>query len=143
MSVIPDDLLPLTEGDYQPLSYEEVNQLIVDLPKRPMLAGEREFRLSLAGAQNKLPVSYNGEAVSLPKGGAPSSHILKPPIRNFSNTVFNEAFCMRLGAELGLPVPAVHILDSEPPSYLVERYDRTRDNEGRLIRLIRKTFVRH
>ena len=45
-----------------------------------MLAGEDGYRLSLAGAQSKLAVEYKGGRVQLIKGGAPTTHILKPQI---------------------------------------------------------------
>jgi serine/threonine-protein kinase HipA len=34
--------------------------------------------------------------ISIPLGGAPSTHILKPAIERFEGIVFNEAFCMKL-----------------------------------------------
>jgi len=47
-------------------------------------------RLSLAGAQDKVAVRIEGEEVSLPLGGAPSTHILKPAVERFAGVVFNE-----------------------------------------------------
>jgi len=52
--------------------------LLDELPRRPMLAGREGIRLSLAGAQDKLPVVFDGQRIGLPKGGQPSTHILKP-----------------------------------------------------------------
>lgn len=39
-----------------------------------MLAGRYGIRLSLAGAQDKLPVVFDGQRIGLPKGGQPSTH---------------------------------------------------------------------
>jgi len=140
VSLLPDDNPPIGEGGYRSLDDDELNALIADLPKRPMLAGEEGIRLSLAGAQNKLPVLFDGKQVSLPMGTAPSSHILKPPIAHYSHTVQNEAFCMQLAARLDLPVPVVTILHKAEPLYLIERYDREEGGQGNFVRLHQEDF---
>jgi serine/threonine-protein kinase HipA len=38
-----------------------------------MLAGKDGLRLSLAGAQDKLPVVFDGDRIGLPRNGTPSS----------------------------------------------------------------------
>ncbi len=90
-----------------------------------MLAGEKGIRLSLAGAQDKVAVRIEGEEVSLPLGGAPSTHILKPAVERFAGVVFNEALCMTLAARMNLPAAKVETRKVEDVEYLlVERYDR-------------------
>jgi serine/threonine-protein kinase HipA len=90
-----------------------------------LLAGETGIRLSLAGAQDKIAVRMEGDAVSLPLDGAPSTHILKPAVKRFAGFVFNEAYCMRLAAAVGLPVSKAEIRHVEEVEYLqIERYDR-------------------
>ena len=65
------------------------------------------------------------EEVSLPLGGAPSTHILKPAVERFAGVVFNEALCMTLAAHMNLPVARVETRKVEDVDYLlVERYDR-------------------
>ncbi len=140
VSLLPDDAQPVGEGSYRTLDDEALNVLIADLPKRPMLAGEQGIRLSLAGAQNKLPVLFDGQQVSLPMGTAPSSHILKPPIPQYPDTVQNECFCMQLAHRVGLPVPPVVILHKQQPLYLIERYDRQRMADGELQRVHQEDF---
>ncbi len=126
VSLLPKGSELAKEGAYHPLSEDELNALIEELPKRPFLAGEEGVRLSLAGAQNKLPVFYDEKTgfVSLPKGSAPSLHILKPPIAYYAHTVENETFCMQLADRMGLPVPEVTLLKKTAPLYLIHRYDR-------------------
>ena len=124
VSLLPDDM-PLPEtGGYRVLNDDDLNALVDELPKRPMLAGERGIRLSLAGAQNKLPVHFDGQHIGVPIGNAPSSHILKPPIEQYLHTVENEYFCMRLAQHVGLSVPQVTLLHKRKSLYLIERYDR-------------------
>jgi serine/threonine-protein kinase HipA len=56
----PGQILPTTNHDnhVQWLSDEEVVAILDELPHRPMLAGTDGLRLSLAGAQDKLPVAH-------------------------------------------------------------------------------------
>ncbi len=70
--------VPTRNDDVQWLSDEEVVAILDELPRRPMLAGQDGLRLSLAGAQDKLPVVFDGVRIGLPLNGTPSSHILKP-----------------------------------------------------------------
>lgn len=130
ISLLPIDSVPDNHGSYRPLDDKQLNELIAELPKRPMLAGEEGIRLSLAGAQNKLPVYFDGRQISLPMGSAASSHILKPPIKQYSQTVENETFCMMLAARIELPVPDVTILHKAEPLYLITRYDRQQHDEN-------------
>ena len=107
------------------------SELIEDLTRLreniPLLGSHADLRLSLAGAQNKIPLRYADGQLWLPEAGAASTHLLKPslqPARLFPDSVLNEAFCLRLAGELGLPVPAVTVLRDPEPLLLVERYDR-------------------
>ena len=133
---------PLADDNsrYRLLDDEQLNTLVEELPKRPMLAGEEGIRLSLAGAQNKLPVYFDGKQVSLPMGTAASTHILKPAIKQYSQTVENETFCMMLAARMGLPVPDVTILHKAEPLYLITRYDRQHDQKNTITRLHQEDF---
>ena len=79
-------------------------RLLDEKPKRPMLAGEEGLRLSLAGAQDKLPVVAVGDRMGLPLFNTPSSHVLKPAIAGVEGSVFNEGFCLALADALKLDV---------------------------------------
>jgi serine/threonine-protein kinase HipA len=125
--------MPARDDHYRALSSTELAGILRELPRRPLLAGETGIRLSLAGAQDKIAVRVEGESVSLPLGGAPSTHILKPAVERFAGVVFNEAYCMRLAATVGLSVAKTEVGRVEDVEYLlVERYDRThrRTTEG-------------
>ncbi len=75
--------LPERDYEYRPLTQEELAGIIRELPTRPLLAGEKGIRLSLAGAQDKVAVRIEGDKVCLPLGNAPSTHILKPAVARF------------------------------------------------------------
>jgi len=117
--------LPKRDYHYRKLDAKELAGILRELPKRPLLAGEKGIRLSLAGAQDKVAVRIEGEEVSLPLGSAPSTHILKPAVERFAGVVFNEALCMTLAAHMNLPAAKVETRKVEDVEYLlVERYDR-------------------
>jgi serine/threonine-protein kinase HipA len=140
VSLFPEGTILPTHKDYKKLNDEALNQLISDLPSQPMMAGEQDIRLSLAGAQHKLPVFYDGNEISIPRGVAASSHILKPPMVHYPNTVENEYFSMQLAERIGLNVPETQILHKAVPLYLITRYDRIRNKQGDLIRLPQEDF---
>ena len=138
----PGQALPVPTGNgVQWLSDEDVVALLDELPHRPLLAGKNGLRLSLAGAQDKLPVVFDGARIGLPLNGTPSSHILKPPIVAVADSVINEGFCMALAAAMQLK-PAksnVHrVLDRA--FLLVERFDRVIDDQGHRQRLHQEDF---
>ena len=112
---------------YRTLSPAELAAKLRELPKRPLLAGDAGIRLSLAGAQDKVAVRIEVDEISLPLGGAPSTHILKPAVERFAGVVFNEHLCMKLAAAVGLPAAQVESRNIDGMDYLlVERYDRMR-----------------
>jgi len=118
-------VLPERNYSYRKLSAEELAAILQELPKRPLLAGDEGIRLSLAGAQDKVAVRIEQGEVYLALGGAPSTHILKPAVERFEGVVFNEALCMKLAAEAGLPAAAVETMKLNGIDCLiVERYDR-------------------
>lgn len=132
VSLLPENAgLEQEPGTYRSVSADELNAIIRDLPRRPLLAGEAGIRLSLAGAQNKLPVFYNGERFHLGYGTAPSNYIIKPAIQNLDGTVENEAFCMALARAVGLDVPVSFIHEHDAIRvFVVKRYDRASAPDG-------------
>ncbi len=124
VSLLPVEAVPGPTGEYLALSGEEFDQLIEQLPRRPLLGGERGIRLSLAGAQAKLPVVIEGERVLIARGTLPTTHIVRPEIPGVEGSVANQAFCMALAARVGLPVPRSWVRPGPRPVYVVERFDR-------------------
>ena len=81
-----------------------------------------------------------GDRIFITSGNAPSTHILKPPIRDLENTVENEAFCMMLAQKMGLTVPPVTIHRGLDRLFIIARYDRNRDKDGHVVRLHQEDF---
>ena len=120
---------------------DELAALLTSLDTRPFLAGTRGLRLSLAGAQSKLPVVLVEGRIGLPAPGQPTTHILKPSIARFPATTENEAFAMRLAAGLGLDAAPVqpHVA-GDRACLLVTRYDRRSEPDGTVQRLHQEDF---
>jgi len=129
-------------GQYRELANDELADILRTLPKRPLLAGEKGVRLSLAGAQDKVAVRLDADGkISLPLNYAPSTHILKPAIATWEGIVSNEVFCMRLAKAAGLAAAQTSAHQVEEVSYLLSaRYDRTTDAEGTVHRLHQEDF---
>lgn len=137
----PGTPVPADDGAYRELEDNELSQILRELPRRPLMAGEDGIRLSLAGAQDKIAVRLNDGQISIPRGSAPSSHILKPAIATYEGVVFNEAFCMSLARQAGLNVASTQIGHVDDIDYLlVERFDRHRTDEGKIQRLHQEDF---
>lgn len=136
------------EGPWEPTALDDqaILRLLDTLPTRPLLAGEDGPRLSLAGAQTKVPVVLVGGSVALPRSGQPTTHILKPAIPRFEATTENEAFSMRLAAAVGLDVARVDPRAVRAPEgrartfLLVERYDRASTPTQGMRRLHQEDF---
>lgn len=140
VSVFPEGHSPKERPGYRELDEKELHKIVIELPRKPLMAGEKGIRLSLAGAQNKLPVYMEDGKIFLAAGNAPSTHILKLPIRELEGTVINEAFCMMLAGKMGLQVPEVTVRENLDALFIVKRFDRERNPAGELIRLHQEDF---
>lgn len=122
------------------LTEAELERLLQLLPKRPFLVGQEGIRMSLAGAQPKIPVVLVEGEPALPPPGQPTTHIIKPASERFEGMVDNEAFSMRLAAACGLETAAVETRRAGSTAYLlVERFDRI-EMEGHIHRIHQEDF---
>ncbi|MFW6341320.1 MAG: HipA domain-containing protein, partial [Wenzhouxiangella sp.] len=151
LQFLPDgaDIPPPGPPHSVPLGEGEIADTIRNLASAPLGIqpdGEREFRISIAGAQEKTAFLWN-DGWSLPQGSTPTTHIFKPQLGelpnglNMSRSVENEHFCLTFCRELGLEVPESQILDFEDVRVLsIKRFDRTETADGRLLRLPQEDF---
>ena len=127
-----------------PLSEAEVAQVIRKTRLEKMLGMniDDDFRISLAGAQEKTALTYWGGKWCRPHGSTPTTHIFKPPILHhesmgidLSSSVDNEWFCQSFMQHLGMNVANCEIAQFEDQKVLIiERFDR-RLGEDKIIRL--------
>jgi len=131
ISLYPENQIPSPpkSKDYEVLDEQKLQQILLMLSRRPLLAGEKDIRMSLAGAQDKLAVALVNDKIALTKGTSPTTHIIKPPISDVLDSVFNEYFCMVLAKRMNIPVASAEVRWAETTPYLlIERYDRTADH---------------
>lgn len=118
----------------------DLERIIEELPAKPFLVGEDGVSMSLAGAQEKLPLARPDGVLAVPVHGAASTVILKPDNPRLPGSVQNEALCMVLARRCGLPVAPVTTGVAGKRSYLlVERYDRALE-DGQVVRLHQEDF---
>lgn len=122
---------------------EAIEKLLKGLAQAPLgLTRDDDFRISVAGAQEKTALLYHGGKWLKPHGTTPTTHIFKTQIGelpngiDLSNSVENEYYCLRLAAAFGLPVNHAEMVTFDKTTALViERFDRRWTKDGRLLRL--------
>jgi serine/threonine-protein kinase HipA len=84
-------------------------------------------QFSLAGAQPKTALLFDGQRWGVPSGREPTTHILKPSTGGFDGHAENEHLCLALARALGLPTARSEVRQFEDvTAIVVERYDRVR-----------------
>lgn len=127
----------------EPIDDTAIEKLLRNLELAPLgLNRDDDFRISVAGAQEKTALLWDGKRWRRPLGTTPTTHILKPQIGelpngiDLSNSVENEFYCLRLLAAFGLPVNNVAIKTfGRTTALVIERFDRRWTRDGRLLRL--------
>lgn len=111
----------LSEGDIE----ERLKTLRLDHSqwRSPQDTGQ----FSLAGAQPKTALLFDGARWGVPAGRTPTTHILKPPTGHWNGHAENEHFCLLLARRLGLTVPRSTVQHfGDEVAIVLERYDRLR-----------------
>ncbi len=125
--------------EYRPVSDDEIAARIASLGTNPLgvNAEHDDFRISIAGVQEKTAFLRNDDQSDagewqLPLGPTPTSHIFKPAMKqgpagaDFSDSPWNEWFCLMLCRALGLETANAEVLIfGGKPVIVVERFDRT------------------
>lgn len=125
------------------LDERAVEVILQNLARTPLgLDPESEFRISIAGAQEKTALLRHEDKWIRPHGTTPTTHIFKTQIgrlqngMDLSNSVENEFFCMRLLKEFELPVASAEIMRfGQTVALVVQRFDRKWSAAGELNRL--------
>ncbi len=145
LQFLPDGADPGTAGTVsgRPIDDTGIAGILSDLKHTPLGVDESEdFRISLAGAQEKTALLYRRNKWYVPQGMTATTHILKPEIGKLPNgidlsrSIENEHFCMRLTAAFGLPTASTQIRSfAGKRALVIERFDRRWTRDGRLLRL--------
>ena len=142
VSFFPADKRPAADavGEFRELSDDEAGAVLDNLEKRPLDVGEEGFRISGAGAQDKLIACVKGGRVLLPLNGTPSTHIIKTEMRNYPGSVENEWYAMSLASACGLSAAESEIaVIGGKRRFVSTRYDRS-PFEGVVRRLHQEDF---
>lgn len=108
----------------------------------------RDFRISLAGVQEKTALLYHNRRWMLPRGTTPSTHILKLPIGandsgiDLTSSVENEWLCAEILRAFAVPVATCWITAfGNRKALAVERFDRSASADGSwIMRLPQEDF---
>lgn len=133
---------PVGQVEARALSDEEIAAILGDLNRTPLgVTEDEEFRISIAGVQEKTALLFWQDKWNAPHGSTATTHILKPQIGmrgdiDLSQSVENEHLCMKLTTALGLPTARTDIAVFGGRRVLVvERFDRLWTADRRLLRL--------
>ncbi len=115
-----------------PVDETAIAQIIQELQPFPLgIHDNGDFRLSLAGVQDKTALLKMGSHWYRPTGSTPTTHLFKPPIgvraggMDFSLSVENEWFCLHVLERMGLRVaPSTIQKFKGVKALVVERFDR-------------------
>lgn len=138
LQILPDAAAPkgVQEVSAIPLNDAKVAQVLRNTLTSTSLMGQDsddiEFRISIAGAQEKTALLWLNDQWCLPQGATPTTHILKLPLGlvgnlrfDMSDSVENEWLCSKILHAYGLPVAPTQMLQFEDMKVLaVERFDR-------------------
>lgn len=134
---------PMSELSGEPVDDDQIGAILSDLDLAPLgIRRENDFRISVAGAQEKTALLRKDGQWIEPTGTTPTTHIIKPQIgrlpngMDLSDSVENEYLCLKLMEAFGLRAANVEMAQfGDKKALVVERFDRRWTSDGRLIRL--------
>jgi serine/threonine-protein kinase HipA len=139
----PGEKIDSTAIEGEVVDEAAVEKVLRNLAQAPLgLDRDEDFRISVAGAQEKTALlRYDGQWLK-PRGTTPTTHLIKTQIGqlpngiDLSNSVENEFYCLKLLAAFGLPINDARIHTfGETTALVIERFDRRWTRDGRLLRV--------
>ncbi len=153
IQLIPNDEKPSDQATVEgrPIDEHQIAEILKGMTS--MGAGGRlsddEFRISLAGAQEKTALLRFADQWLVPHGSTPSTHIIKLPLGrigglglDMTNSVENEWLCLQIASAIGLNTASCEIQKFDDVTALVvERFDRRINTANKsIIRLPQEDF---
>lgn len=147
LQLLPTSNIPSPDKECGPLKVltETALATAIEQGRASWLDGDTAPRLSLAGAQDKIPVRAvancdDSWCLQLPENNTASTHILKLPVRDLKHVPLLEVYTTYLAQQLGLPVAPVRLVRIGPHiASLSDRYDR-HNQHGVVQRLHQEDF---
>lgn len=154
IQLAPDDVVlrDVRRIEGEPLTHPQIASLLKSYRSAPLGMAEDdagEFRISIAGAQEKTALLWHNGAWHRPLGTTPTTHILKLPIGKIEHSGMdlgesceNEWVCLKIAEAFGLPTcnATVQRFDGAK-ALVVERFDR-RPANGWIVRLPQEDMCR-
>ncbi len=143
------EIPPIQEMQAETLDELQIATLLEGYQTAPLGMEEgADFRISLAGAQEKTALLWYQDHWQRPLGSTPTSHIFKLPIGhieqnniNLSESCENEWLCLRIARAFGFPVANAELaVFGQKKVLIVERFDRRWSRDGWLMRLPQEDF---
>jgi len=140
---------PAIQGE--PVDDDEIERILAGLAKAPLgMDRDQDFRISIAGAQEKTALLFHEGKWMRPIGATPTTHILKPQLGHIATafgmidmaaSVDNEHYCLELMRAFGFEVAGTDIVTFGKTRVLVvERFDRRWRSGAQLLRLPQEDF---
>jgi serine/threonine-protein kinase HipA len=123
---------------FRELGNEELIKRLDNRRNQGLVIWDGKPRLSVAGVQDKLPITILSDgSMGFGEGDLASTHIMKFQTTNekIPFLVLNEFFCMKLAKQIGIEVAEVEYKKIGPhPILFVKRFDRVLENDKRVFR---------
>jgi len=142
-----EELEPSSEIKSNPISNHEIAEILKNLKNYPLgVKPGEDFRISIAGAQEKTAFLKVNNSWHIPHGSTPTSHIFKVQMGmlresvDMNRSVENEWLCLKICKAYGMPTAEAEIADFEGVRALVvERFDREFEDHA-IFRLAQEDF---
>ena len=142
LTILPIESKPNNKLDYKKLCGTDLTKLLEQKGAVYNLSlGNELSRFSLAGAQDKCPIYFDGIDYFQPQDASPSTHILKFELADYRHVPVYEYFMAQLASTINLPVVECQLENVEGSYYLlIKRYDRISDDHSNIYRLHQEDF---
>jgi len=142
LQLLPEDSAPpsIRRIDAESLDNSRIAKLLRSVTTEgfPGTGSEGDFRISIAGAQEKTALLFHDGRWRMPLGATPTTHIFKLPMgrigamrADMTQSIENEWLCLKLLAAVGMDTAKAEIAAFEDQRVLVvERFDRRLSSDG-------------
>ncbi len=140
LQLLPEGEAPGDVGkiDAEAVSEEDIERILVNTPVSGRHQDDDDFRISIAGAQEKTALLLHEGGWMKPRGATPTTHILKLPIGRHGDhgidlalSVENEWLCSRILQAYGIRTANCWLaVFREQKVLVVERFDRQLSRDG-------------
>ncbi|MFA5516611.1 MAG: type II toxin-antitoxin system HipA family toxin [Desulfuromonadales bacterium] len=140
LQLFPEDAsMDIRRVDAEPLSEMQIAETLRNYRTMPLgMGADTEFRISIAGAQEKTALLRLHREWHRPLGATPTTHIFKLPIgriehsnMDLSDSVENEWLCHLILKAYGIPAASAKIATFDSiKALVVERFDRRWAEDG-------------